>query len=215
MIAVRVFLFTLLPAVTLFASAGRLDLPFFWAYVGFMAVAAVAMVVLIDRGLLRERLKPGPGGTDRNLRWVAMPFLVGQWAIAGLDVGRFHWSDAIPIPLRVAGLALLAVSFSLSIWAMRVNRFFSPVVRIQEERDHHVITDGPYAWVRHPGYLAAMLHAIGTLALGSWMAMGVMACVPFLLGRRITIEDRFLRERLAGYADYAARVHYRLIPGVW
>jgi protein-S-isoprenylcysteine O-methyltransferase Ste14 len=215
MIAVRVLIFVLLPAVTLFASAGRLDLPFFWAYVGLMATAAVAMLAFIDRDLLCERIKPGPGGEDRNLRWVAMPFLIGQWVIAGLDAGRFHWSDTVPIPLRVAGLALLVIAFSLSVWAMHVNRFFSPVVRIQAERNHHVVTGGPYAWIRHPGYLAAILHAMGTLALGSWWAMCVMACVPFLLGRRITVEDRFLRAQLAGYADYAARVRYRLIPGVW
>jgi protein-S-isoprenylcysteine O-methyltransferase Ste14 len=215
MIAVRIFMFMLLPAVTLFASAGRLDVPFFWAYVGMMAAAAVAVLVFIDRELLRERLNPGPGGTDRNFRWLAMPILIGIWVVAGLDVGRYHWSDSVPIWLQFAGLALLVASFSLSLWAMRVNRFFSPVVRIQEERGHHLVTGGPYAWVRHPGYFAAILHALGVLSLGSWWAMGVMAVVPLLIGRRLIVEDRYLRERLAGYADYAARVRYRLIPGIW
>lgn len=215
MLYARVLLFMLLPPVVLFGSAGRLDLPFFWAYVALLAGAAVGVLFLVDRDLLKERVQPAPGGTDRNLRMLAMPVMLGHWIIAGIDVGRYHFSDSIPFTLRVAGLVVLAFSFSLSLWAMHVNRFFSPVVRIQEERGHHLITTGPYRWIRHPGYLAAMLHVVGTLSLGSWAAMLPMLPVIALVARRAVIEDRFLHEKLEGYGAYAARVRYRIVPGIW
>jgi len=92
--------------------------------------------------------------------------------MAGLDRGRLHWSDTVPISLRVIGLAVFLPAQAVILWAMRVNRFFSSVVRIQTERDHRVITTGPYRWVRHPGYSAALLMIlISGLALGSWLAM--------------------------------------------
>src|SRR5262249_50393985 len=112
------------------------------------------------------------------------------------------------------------IAFALAnatfLWAMHVNRFFSSVPRIQSERGHRVITDGPYRWVRHPGYTAGLvLLASSGLALGSWLATLIgLAGIPFIL-RRTVYEDRLLRTELPGYADYAARVRYRLLPSVW
>src|SRR5207249_4357953 len=100
-------------------------------------------------------------------------------------------------------------------WAM-INRFFSSVVRIQTERGHHVVTVGPYRYVRHPGYAGAIAGFLaGPVVLGSWWAIAaVVPIVAFVLWRTAA-EDRFLREKLPGYADYAERVRYRLLPGVW
>ena len=212
----RIVLFGgLLPGI-LFGCAGRWDLPLVWAYVGVLISATVAVLLAIDPDLLRERVKPGPGGEDRNLRFLAMPFFLAHLVIAGLDVGRFHWSDTIPTWVRVGGLLGVAFAYSLTIWAMRVNRFFSPVVRIQTERGHRLVTSGPYAWVRHPGYAAAliMIGASG-LALGSWWSLSANVPVVLLIFRRLLIEDRFLKQNLDGYRDYATRVRYRLMPGVW
>jgi protein-S-isoprenylcysteine O-methyltransferase Ste14 len=97
---------------------------------------------------------------------------------------------------------------------MRVNRFFSSVIRIQTDRGQHVVTTGPYAFVRHPGYTAGILIiAASGPALGS-AALVVIFSLPFLLYRAIT-EDRILQVELAGYSDYAARVRWRLVPGIW
>jgi protein-S-isoprenylcysteine O-methyltransferase Ste14 len=102
------------------------------------------------------------------------------------------------------------------IWAMRVNRFFSSAVRIQSDRGQQVVSDGPYRFVRHPGYTAAVVMILANgVALGSWMAavIGWMG-VPILVWRTVK-EDRMLRAQLPGYAEYAARVKWRLLPGVW
>jgi protein-S-isoprenylcysteine O-methyltransferase Ste14 len=203
-------------AAVLFISAGRSDLPWFWAAMGVHAVMMTIGYSSIGPDLLRERMKPAPGGKDRRLRLFAMPFVLTHLIVAGLDVGRFHWSGEMPFALHAAGLAGFALSLSLAIWAMRVNRFFSPVARIQQERGHHVITAGPYRFVRHPGYLGAILSMFfGGVALGSWWSLLPLTPMVGLLLRRTIVEDRLLRAELPGYADYAKRVRYRLLPGVW
>jgi protein-S-isoprenylcysteine O-methyltransferase Ste14 len=113
-------------------------------------------------------------------------------------------------------MLLFAAAWVPFIWAMRVNRFFSSAVRIQRERGQHVITDGPYRLVRHPGYTASLVVALTCgVALGSWLAASLCWLgVPMLLWRTV-IEDRMLRRELSGYAEYAARVNWRLLPGVW
>jgi protein-S-isoprenylcysteine O-methyltransferase Ste14 len=114
-------------------------------------------------------------------------------------------------------LVATAAGFGLALWAMVVNRFFSSVVRIQTDRGQHVIDTGPYAIIRHPGYLAGIVIMIASgIALGSWLAelLIVVCSLPFLIYRAIT-EDRVLQAELPGYRDYAARVRWRLVPGVW
>lgn len=200
----------------LFGCAGRFDLPMLWAWLAVTLGATLVVARRMDPELAKERMRPGPGGMDRHLRFTAGGFWLAHVVLAALDVGRFHWSDSVPFALQIAGLVVYAASYVLSASAVIVNRFFSPVVRIQAERGHTVITDGPYRWIRHPGY-AAVLVALsgGGLALGSWWGlMPLAAVVPFVL-RRTIIEDRFLRQNLDGYAEYAQRVRYRLVPGVW
>ena len=140
-----------------------------------------------------------------------------HWIVAGLDRGRFHWSDDVPGWLQGICLFAVAAGYALALWAMRVNRFFSSVIRIQTDRGQHVVTTGPYAFVRHPGYTAGIvILAASGPALGSWLAAAlvVIFSLPFLLHRAIT-EDRMLQAELAGYSDYAARVRWLLVPGIW
>lgn len=200
----------------MFGSAGTWDLPFAWACLGIYAAFVVTILFKIDPALRKERLKPAPGGKDRNLRAAIAPCILGSWIVAGLDVGRFHWSDTVPFGWRLVGLIGLAASLALSFWAMMANRFFSPVVRIQTERGHHLISDGPYRFLRHPGYLGIMGGpTFVALALGSWWALLPVAGIVFLIVRRTEMEDKFLRRELEGYPAYAEQVRYRLLPGVW
>ena len=139
-----------------------------------------------------------------------------QGVVAALDVGRFHWSDSVPLAVQVTAFLAMAAALAVLIWAESVNRFFSPVIRIQTERGHHVITSGPYRYLRHPGYAAAPFLFVGAgLALGSWLAalIGLLLVIPIL--RRTAQEDRILHEQLEGYPAYAQKVRYRLFPGVW
>ena len=129
----------------------------FWEYLVVCAgIFHRGQRVTIDPDLFQERARPG--GQPLKLRYYALllPPIV-HWCIAGLDVGRFHWSDSVPPALQIVGLAIFALAIALIIWAMRINRFFSSVIRLQEDRGHELVTDGPYRWVRHPGYIAAIL----------------------------------------------------------
>ena len=213
-IAIRIVLTFVIAAGLTFGCAGRWDLPYVWAVFGVYGSGMMILWLTIDRGLLEERMRPGPGGQDRHLRIIMLPLFLAHLTIAGLDL-RFGWTRLAEWPQWV-GLGGLAATFGLSIWAMRVNRFFSPVVRIQSERGHHLVTAGPYAVIRHPGYLSAAVMLLSTgLAMGSLWSLVPFAPVTVLLIRRIVIEDRFLHDNLEGYTDYAKRVRFRVIPGVW
>jgi protein-S-isoprenylcysteine O-methyltransferase Ste14 len=207
--------FVLVLASILFGAAGRIDLPAFWAYLGIYVATVAAGLAILDADLLRERMHPG-GNRPPHRLMAAVGLAFVHLAVAGIDRGRLHWSDTVPFWLAIAGLILFALANAFSLWAMKVNRYFSSIARIQRERGQIVVDTGPYRWVRHPGYAAGMLLAVSSgLALGSWLATAIaLLGVPFLLWRTIG-EDRMLREQLDGYADYAARVRWRLLPGIW
>jgi protein-S-isoprenylcysteine O-methyltransferase Ste14 len=211
-----VVVFETVLGLILFGSAGRVDLPWFWALLTAHAALVVIGGRLIDPDLKRERLRPGGAGVDRGFRPALAVLVLAHLVVAGLDAGRFGWSPEIAWPARAAGLVVYVAGVGLSLWAMAVNRFFSPVVRVQAERGHHVIRGGPYAIVRHPGYVGLVLAlASEAFVLGSlWSLVPV---IPFavLVVRRTMLEDRFLRANLEGYGEYAADVRFRMAPGVW
>jgi protein-S-isoprenylcysteine O-methyltransferase Ste14 len=208
------FLFPAIVGAFVFGGAGRFDLPAVWAVLGTLAAFAVASGLLIDRDLLRERAAPGPGNADRLTRPLAGLLLPAHWLLAGLDA-RFGWSP-IPVWARAAGAVLYAVGCAAVLWAMTANRFYSSVVRIQDDRAHHAVRAGPYRIVRHPGYAATIACALSAgLALGSFIAMVPALLFAALFVRRTIVEDRLLRRDLEGYAEYARGVRYRLLPGVF
>lgn len=208
-----------LPPVLFFSLAGRWDLWYVWAYAAILTVLFsfnLLTLQLKDPDLLKERMKPPSG----HAYWTGVMFpvvqLILQPIIAGLD-HRFHWSDHVPLAGVVVGLVMVAIGMGVVIWAEIVNSFFSGAVRIQADRGHRVISTGPYAIVRHPAYVGGLLALLaGGLALNSWVSIipVVVIWLPILI-YRTTIEDQMLRDELAGYTDYAAKVRYRLIPGVW
>jgi protein-S-isoprenylcysteine O-methyltransferase Ste14 len=198
-----------------FLAAGRVDLPMVWGVLGTVALFAALMLARMDPGLLRERLRPGPGNRDRLTRPLGTVLILAHWILTGLDIGRFHWSN-IPWELQVVGLIGYAVAMAWVLWAVRVNPFYSSVVRVQGDRGQRPITSGPYRFVRHPGYTGTLLAMVcGGLALGSWVGMLPIVGGVALFIRRTLVEDRMLRRELAGYADYAQRVRYRLVAGVF
>ena len=132
----------------------------------------------------------------------------------GLDE-RFHLSD-MPLVLQALGLALSILSSFFIAWVFQTNSFAAAVVRVQSERGHSVISTGPYAYVRHPMYSGAVTFFAGiALLLGSWVGLVLSPVFAILFGVRTGIEEKTLTTGLPGYADYAARVRYRLVPGVW
>jgi protein-S-isoprenylcysteine O-methyltransferase Ste14 len=209
-------IFLILAAVALFAGAGTIAILGFWLYLAILAAIIVASLLALDPGLLRERMRPGGQRPPLGLRLFTIVMFL-HWIVAGLDRGRFHWSDGVPSWIQAIGLIALAAGYVLCFWAMAVNRFFSSVVRIQSDRGQHVVASGPYAYVRHPGYLAGIVIILASgLALGSWLAalLVIVSSLPFLLYRAVS-EDRVLQAELPGYADYARRVRWRLVPGIW
>ncbi len=213
---VQTITFFFLAAAALFASAGTFAIAVFWIYLAILAGIFVASFILLDPDLARERMRPG-GKKPPTALWLFSGVLFLHWIVAGLDRGRFHWSDTVPLWLQILGLVAVAGSYAFALWAMSVNRFFSSVIRLQSDRGQYVVTTGPYAVIRHPGYTAGIVIMLTSgVALGSWLAAAFLAVttLPFLLYRAIA-EDRFLQAELPGYRDYAARVRWRLMPGLW
>jgi len=210
--------FGVFAAGLVFGLAGRWDLWNVWAYAGIVVVSLTFQTLAVYRkspDLLKERMKPGTRGRDLPLRLAYNVMFIVHWGIAGLDQ-RFHWSDVVPQAGVVAGLVIDAIGLGLLTWAALVNPFFSPEVRIQADRGQRVISAGPYAIVRHPGYATILLSVLATgLALNSLLSI-LPALIYLAVTVRVTaIEDQMLHDELAGYADYAAQVRYRLLPGIW
>lgn len=135
--------------------------------------------------------------------------------VAGLD-RLWGWSPAFSGPLKLLALALILAGYALGSYALIANRFFSGTVRIQTERGHHVVSSGPYRWLRHPGYAGALVAYLATpFFLDSAWAFLPTLFVMAVLVVRTALEDRTLRAELAGYREYAGQVRYRLLPGVW
>lgn len=215
-VLLRVAIFESILTGLFVGSAGRWNVPWFWVLIGVHAMFLLWIQSGLDPDLLRERWKPGPGARDSSIRFVAMPFILSHMIVAGLDVGRFGWSSPIPNSWRVGALVAYVMGLALAGWAMRTNRFFSSVVRIQRDRGHTVVSDGPYRVLRHPGYAGVMVASIsGGVVMGSWWSIAPLVPLIALFAWRTSMEDRVLRTELEGYADYALRVRYRLLPGLW
>jgi protein-S-isoprenylcysteine O-methyltransferase Ste14 len=213
---VRSVVLLILAATALFATAGSFAIPSFWLYLAILGLVFIVSFVMLDRGLLQERMRPGGKPIPLGLRLLNVILLI-HWVIAGLDRGRLHLSDTVPPWLQAAGFTILAAGYALVFWAMLINRFSSSIVRIQSDRGQYVVTSGPYATIRHPAYAAGIVIVLASgIALGSWLAAAFLVAIglPFLLYRAIT-EDRLLQAQLPGYADYAQRVRWRLAPGIW
>jgi len=218
---IREILGTLFTAAILFGTAGRLNWVMGWVVVGVYAIwtAATALTIIpTNPEMLAERTGPKKGtkGWDMVIMSVIGVAEMVKYVVAGLDM-RWGWSPHIPLALQLAGVVVAVLAYDvILVWSMAANKFFSQTVRIQKERGHTVVTGGPYRYVRHPGYVGSILFEIATpLVLGSVWALipGVLAALLTVV--RTALEDKTLLEELGDYRDYAQRVRYRLLPGVW
>jgi len=194
-----------------------------WAYSVLFLSAGIGLRLWAERrhpGLMAERAQlleaPGVKPWDRLLApLMALSLGLPLFVVAGLD-HRFEWSPNFPGWLNILGLVVATAGYAFGGWAFVENRFFSAVVRIQSERGHVVCDTGPYKIVRHPGYSGNILPPFAmALALDSvWTLIPATAAVVLAVVRT-ALEDRTLQKELPGYREYADRVRYRLIPGIY
>ena len=166
---------------------------------------------------MAERLAPPKGAKtwDRAILSIFRLTTLVRYILAGLDQ-RYGWTGGFPLAVQIAALMVCVLSYALLAWAMVSNPFFSQIVRIQSDRGHAVVADGPYRYVRHPAYVGMIVFepAMSTL-LASWWALIASGLCVILLILRTALEDRTLQAELTGYVDYARQVRYRLLPGIW
>jgi protein-S-isoprenylcysteine O-methyltransferase Ste14 len=207
-------------ALFMFVPAGRWDWVRGWLFIVVFVIALAISSWFLWR-TNPEMLIARTWSHEDTKRWdkFLVPFaLLALYAIipvAALDDGRFQW---FPVSWWVCGIGyvLFIGSFVLVTWAQAVNKFFEVNVRLQTERGHRVVDRGPYAIIRHPGYVGGILIAVGSaLCLGSLWALIPAGLASALLILRTKWEDQTLQEELEGYREYASRVRFRLIPGLW
>jgi protein-S-isoprenylcysteine O-methyltransferase Ste14 len=215
----RTLLSLLVLGLLLFGAAGRIDWWAAWVYLVFFAGVSFGGGLWLarhDPALLNERLgsliqrdqKPW----DKLFMVVAVALWLGWLVLMGLDAQR----SEVPLYVQVAGFLVLCLGSWIVGLTFKENSYAAPVIKIQKERAHHVVTTGPYAYVRHPMYGGALLSMLGTpLLLGSWWGLAAGAVITVLIGMRAVFEEETLKAELEGYAEYAARVRYRLVPLVW
>jgi protein-S-isoprenylcysteine O-methyltransferase Ste14 len=208
--------------IVFFVSAGHISIPRAWAFFGVTFLYLIVSNIILYRfnpELLNQRLKRRREGSklwdEVLMRVNNLVVLLVVPATAGLDIGRFHWSS-LSIHYAVVGFVLYISGSVLINWAVIVNPYFEQTLRIQKDRGHHVVTTGPYKFVRHPGYLGGILWTLSIpLIIGSLFAVIPVAIYVLLTIIRTSLEDRTLNKELNGYSEYAKRVKYKLFPEIW
>ena len=204
----------------IFLGAWKFD---YWQGLLYVALALLGttlnhLLVKPGSNITVNRAHEAKEGEAWDKRLLGLMFLASLAAFltAGLDSGRFGWSGPVPFGITIAGILLMVTGQILFALAKRENAFFSSTVRIQAERNHRVCDTGLYLFVRHPGYLGLLLSQLAfPLVMNAYWAI-----IPTLLGVvllmvRTLREDKFLVERLPGYAAYARTTRWRLFPGVF
>lgn len=187
----------------------------------FFGVVMTHYLLRHDPTLLAERLRLVPLD-EAQMAWDKVVMLlffiagIGLYIVPGFDVVRYEWSEPLPAWMRFVAMFVHLPCFVFLGWVMRENTYLSQVVKIDQEREHQVVTSGPYSLVRHPMYTVAIILLFAVpVALGSRFALILSICLTVLLIVRTYLEDRTLHAELNGYSDYAKNTQYRLVPGIW
>jgi protein-S-isoprenylcysteine O-methyltransferase Ste14 len=204
-------------AIILFVSAGRIKWIYAWLLILASIIVVLANALIFPRELISERgrKKENTEKWDKIITGIIIIPWIALYLISGLDI-RFRWSPEMTLWIHITGLITFILGNAIVSWAMMANNYFSTTVRIQYDRGHTVSSGGPYRYVRHPGYVGMMIYLISTpIILGSFWALipAFMTVILFMV--RTSFEDNTLKNKLDGYKEYAERVKYRLIPGVW
>jgi protein-S-isoprenylcysteine O-methyltransferase Ste14 len=209
----------LVMASLLFAAAGTLSYWQAWTFLVVYFAASLAIsfyLIRKDPALLARRMSGGPFAEKEPVQRLIMSItslgFIGLLVFPAVD-HRLGWSD-LPGWAAIAGDVIMLLGWLGIYFVFRENSFASAT--IESSADQRVISTGPYAWVRHPMYAAALVLLLGIpLALGSiWGVLIVLALVPVLIWRLMD-EERFLVDHLPGYREYQGRVRYRLLPPIW
>lgn len=216
---VQVFLMLVIYALCLFIPAGTWRWWNAWAYLALFVFSILTAGLYVARrhpeivnvrGRASENTKP----FDKLFGALTIPMVLCAFVVAGLD-HRFDWSN-VPLWMQIVGLIGLVPSSFMPYWVMNVNAYAATTVRVETERGHHVITDGPYRYVRHPMYTTTIIGCLfDPLAFGSWWMAIPTTILAVLFIWRTAKEDQTLREELPGYEAYARQTRYRLVPGLW
>jgi protein-S-isoprenylcysteine O-methyltransferase Ste14 len=205
--------------VLVFVPAGRLDWTLGWVYLGIVVVTVVINLACLWRWnpeLIERRMRLGEGTKAWDKVWAVLyaPVMIAVYVVAGLEAR--DGVSSLPGAAWLLGLAIFVPGSAMLIWSMVVNRFFEKTVRIQTDRGHRVIDTGPYAHVRHPGYMGFLGWILATplLLASAWAFVPALLSVVGVVIRTV-LEDRTLHAELPGYPEYAARVRFRMVPGVW
>jgi protein-S-isoprenylcysteine O-methyltransferase Ste14 len=207
-------------AALVFVPTGDIGWVRGWVFLAVLVAAFGASTLVIAKVnpvifRARSRFQRGTEKWDLALVALILAAMMTEIAVASLDAGRMRWSH-VPPWVVLLGYVLTVGGVAVTAWAQAVNPFFEPGVRIQSERNQHPISTGPYKFIRHPGYSAAIAMFVGiSLALASWWALIPAAVAIALLIARTALEDRLLGAQLPGYAEYAETTRYRLAPWVW
>jgi protein-S-isoprenylcysteine O-methyltransferase Ste14 len=218
--AVRLVVVALFIATPLFLGAGTMNWPrgwFFIALLGTTLLFNLTMMIVKNPTLLRERWKRRKDTKkfDKVFGLFYFISIVAMLVLAGMDAVRYQWTSMPPVLLYV-GIALHCLGLVPVLWSLLTNPHLETTVRIQKDRGHRVISDGPYRYVRHPMYVGIILLFLGwPLVLGSWVALGVAWFITALFFVRASLEDKTLRAELSGYEEFCKTTRYRLIPGIW
>jgi protein-S-isoprenylcysteine O-methyltransferase Ste14 len=213
----QVSITVIITLIILLVSAGIIK----WIYAWIYTLASV-LVIIINAFIFPAELISERGRKKENVeKWdkiitgiIIIPWLT-LYIIAGLDI-RFGWSTELALWIHITALIIFIFGNALVSWAMIANNYFSTSVRIQYDRGHTVSSGGPYRYIRHPGYLGMIIYLLSTpIILGSFWALlpAIMTVILFII--RTSFEDNTLKNKLEGYKEYAERVKYRLISGIW
>lgn len=220
---VTVVISMVVTAAIFFVTAGTVHVTRGWLYYGglliYIALAMVVIMVVFPEAIetvnARGKISKDVKTWDKVFGIAYTALILFQPAVAGWDAGRVH-SFEPPWLVSVLSFALTILANAFVHWAMIVNRHAETGVRIQDDRDHVVVSSGPYRFVRHPFYISIITSALlYPLVVGSLYAFIPGVAIVTLFIWRTAREDETLRLELDGYEAFTKQTRYRLLPWVW